>query len=54
MNIRCDPGDPSGRRVVLQELQTVRGARAIMLPVAIAPRDLPHREDLVTAAERYL
>lgn len=54
MNIRCDPGDPSGRRIVLQELQNARGARAVMLPVAIAPRDLPRREDLVSAAERYL
>jgi hypothetical protein len=54
MNIRLDPGDPSGRRIVLQELQNARGARAVMLPVAIAPRELPRREDLVTAAQRYL
>ncbi len=54
MNIRRDPGDPSGRRIVLQELQNARGARAIMLPVAVAPRDLPRREDFVSAAERYL
>ena len=54
MNIRLDPGDPSGRRILLQELQTARGERAVILPVAIAPRDLPRREDLVTAAQRYL
>jgi len=54
MNIRLEPGDPSGRRIVLQELQNARGERAVMLPIAIAPRDLPHREDLVTAAQRYL
>ena len=54
MNIRLDPVDPSGRQIVLQELQNARGARAVMLPVAIAPRDLPRREDFVTAAERYL
>jgi hypothetical protein len=54
MNIRLDPADPSGRRIVLQELQNARGARAVMLPVAIAPRDLPSREDFVSAAERYL
>ena len=54
MNIRLDPGDPSGRRIVLQELQNARGERAVMLPVTIAPRDLPRREDFVTAAERYL
>jgi hypothetical protein len=53
MNIRLDHADPSGRRFVLQELQNARGERAVMLPVAIAPRDLPRREDLVTAAERY-
>jgi hypothetical protein len=54
MNIRQDPADPSSRRIVLQELQNARGARAIMLPVAIVPLDLPRREDFVTAAQRYL
>jgi hypothetical protein len=53
MNIRLDPDAPAGRRMLLQELQNARGERAVMLPVAIAPRDLPRREDLVTAAERY-
>ena len=53
MNIRLDPGDPSGHRIVLQELQSARGERAVLLPVAIDPRDLPRREDFVTAAERY-
>lgn len=54
MNIRLDPGDPSGHEIDLQELRNARGERAVMLPVAIAPRDLPSREDFVTAAERYL
>jgi hypothetical protein len=54
MNIRLDPGGPSGRQIVLQELQNARGERAVMLPVAIFPRDLPSREDFVSAAERYL
>jgi hypothetical protein len=54
MNIRHEPGDPSGRTIVLHELQNARAARAVVLPVAIAPRDLPSREDFVTAAERYL
>jgi hypothetical protein len=40
--------------MVLHELENVGGERAILLPVTIATRDLPHREDLVTAAERYL
>jgi hypothetical protein len=54
MNIRLEPDDPSGRRMVFQELETARGATAILLPVRITTRDLPRREDLVTAAERYL
>jgi hypothetical protein len=54
MNIRLDAGDSSARQVVLQELQNARGERAIILPVASAPRDLPSREDFVSAAERYL
>ncbi len=54
MNIRRDPDYPSARQILLQELHTARGARAVMLPVAIVPRDLPPREDFVTAAERYL
>jgi hypothetical protein len=54
MNIRRDPGDPTGRQIVLREIRDARGARAVVLPVTIAPRDLPRREDVVTAAERYL
>jgi hypothetical protein len=54
MNIRLDPAHPSARQMVLHELENVGGERAILLPVTIATRDLPHREDLVTAAERYL
>ena len=54
MNVRLEPGDPAGRRILLQELQNARGERAVMLPVLIDPGDLPRREDLVTAAQRYL
>jgi hypothetical protein len=54
MNVRRDPGDPAARRLVLQTLRNARGATAVVLPVAIAPRDLPRQEDFVTAAERYL
>ncbi len=54
MNIRQAPTDPSARRILLQEIHSARGGRAIMLPVAIDPRDLPHREDLVSAAQRFL
>jgi hypothetical protein len=54
MNIRREPGDPSGRVILLHELQTIRGARAVVLPVAIDPRELPRQEDFVSAAQRYL
>jgi len=54
MNIRRDTDYPSVRQILLQELHTVRGERAVMLAVAISPRDLPPREDFVTEAQRYL
>ena len=54
MNIERDPQDPAARRIVLQELHNARGLRLAMLLVSFAPRDLPVREDLVTAAGRYL
>lgn len=54
MNIRQDPADPSARRIVLQEMHSARAGHAVMLPVAIAPQDLPRREDFVSEAERYL
>ena len=53
MNIRRDRDYPSARHMVFQELQNAQGVRAVMLPIAIAPRDLPAREDFLTAAERY-
>jgi hypothetical protein len=54
MNIQRDARDPSGRRIVLRELCNAQGRTAVMLPISIAPADLPPREDLVTAAQRYL
>jgi hypothetical protein len=54
MNIQRDPGDPSARHIVLQELHNAQGRRAVLLPLAIVPAELPEREDLVTAAQRYL
>jgi len=54
MNIRRDPDDPSARQMVFQELRDAQGQRAVMLLLAIAPRDLPPVEDFVAAAERYL
>jgi hypothetical protein len=54
MNIQRDAQNPSARRIVLQELHNARGRRVAMLPVSLAPGDLPPREDFVAAAERYL
>lgn len=54
MNIRLDPSEPAARQMTFQALKNARGEHATLLPVVIATRDLPHREDLVTAAERYL
>ncbi|HYN77632.1 MAG TPA: hypothetical protein VES73_07555 [Lamprocystis sp. (in: g-proteobacteria)] len=54
MNLQRDPQDPSARRMTLHELHNSRGVRVVMLPLSLAPADLPPREDLVTAAERYL
>lgn len=54
MNIQREPNDPTARRIELWELTNSAGRRAVMVPLTITPRDLPEREDLVTAAERYL
>jgi hypothetical protein len=54
MNIERGPDYPSVRRIDLQELHNARGRRLAMLPLALAPAELPPREDLVTAAQRYL
>jgi len=54
MNIRREAGDPSARRIALRELRNARGRRAIVLPIALSPRDLPPREDFLSAALRYL
>jgi len=54
MNIQREAQYPSVRRVVLPELRNSRGQRAVMLPLALAPVEVPPREDLVAAAERYL
>jgi hypothetical protein len=54
MNIQRDAADPSARRIALQELHNAHGRRMVMLPISLTPRDLPQREDFVTAAQRYL
>ena len=54
MNIQRTLQDPSARRIEFQELRNAQGRRAVVLPLTIAPADLPEREDLVSAALRYL
>ncbi|TCT21312.1 hypothetical protein [Thiobaca trueperi] len=54
MNIQRDARDPAARCIDLWELRNALGRRAVMLPLTIVPGDLPEREDLVTAALRYL
>jgi hypothetical protein len=54
MNIQRDPQNPSARRIVLQELHNAQGRRVALLPISLAPGDLPPREDFVAMAERYL
>jgi len=54
MNIQRDASDPSARHIVLRELRNAQGRRAVMLPISLAPRELPPRPDFITAAERYL
>lgn len=54
MNIECDARDPSARHIGLGELRNAEGRRLVMLPLVIPPAELPEREDLVSAAARYL
>ncbi|NEX22469.1 hypothetical protein G3480_19520 [Thiorhodococcus mannitoliphagus] len=54
MNIQREARDPAARPIQLWELRNARGRRAVMLPLCIAPTELPAREDWVTAAQRYL
>ncbi|WP_245232324.1 hypothetical protein [Thiorhodococcus minor] len=54
MNIQREADDPTARAVQLWELRNARDRRGVMLALSITPDDLPVREDLVTAAQRYL
>jgi hypothetical protein len=54
MNIQRDERDASARRIALQELRNARGQRLVMLLVSLTPGELPQREDVISAAERYL
>jgi hypothetical protein len=54
MNVQRDEQDASAQRIVLQELHNARGIQLVTLPVSLVPAELPPREDLLTAAARYL
>jgi hypothetical protein len=54
MNIKHDARDTSARSIALQELNNPRGHRVAVLFVSLDPSELPRREDLFAAAQRYL
>jgi hypothetical protein len=54
MNIRRDAQDASAQRIPLRELHNARGAGLVMLLVSLAPGELPRRENIFTAAQRFL
>ncbi|EXJ13179.1 hypothetical protein [Imhoffiella purpurea] len=53
MNIERHPRDPSGRRIILRELNDAQGHRSILLLLRFDPVELPPPEDFLTAADRY-
>lgn len=54
MNILRDARDASARRIALRELHNARGWHLVLLLISLAPGELPRREDLIAAAQRYL
>lgn len=54
MNIVRDEHDASARRIELMELLGGKGQRLVMLPLVIAPDQLPAQVDFLTAVQRYL
>jgi hypothetical protein len=54
MNIRRDAQDASAQRITLRELHNARGASLALLLVSLAPGELPRRENVMSAAARYL
>jgi hypothetical protein len=54
MNIRRDAHDASAQRITLRELHNARGASLAMLLIALAPGELPQRDNVLSAAARYL
>ena len=54
MNIQRDAQDESARHFSFQELHNARGRSLVMLLIEIDSAKLPKREDMFTAAMRYL
>lgn len=54
MNIRRDAQDASAQRITLRELHNARGSSLALLLVSLAPGELPRRENVMSAAARYL
>lgn len=54
MNIQRDAQDGAGRDIVMPEIHNARGQRSVLLLIAVAPGDLPPRENLLATAYRYL
>jgi hypothetical protein len=54
MNIQRDEKDASAQRIALQELHNTRGASLALLLITLAPRELPRRESVISAARRFL
>jgi hypothetical protein len=54
MNIQRDAQDVTGRDIVMPEIHNARGQRSVLLLVAVAPGDLPPRENRLATAHRYL
>ncbi|MBK5969402.1 MULTISPECIES: hypothetical protein [Thiorhodovibrio] len=53
MNIQREEQEPSARPIEFMELRNVLKRQVVLLALSITPSDLPVREDLVTAAQRY-
>lgn len=54
MNIQRDTRDETGRDIVLPEIHNARGRRSVLLLIAVAPGELPARENRLATAYRYL
>lgn len=54
MNIKRQDGDDNAICVEFSELHNRQGRRLVVLPVLIAPNELPLREHYLKTAERYL